>query len=146
MTIYRHAGRRRIQQKHNLILPVFFVAAAAVLLLQYGWMRNNRLRFLRPSGVEIITCPFCNGSGFVRDPDDQTRWIPCPVCFGVGLRPVRHFDDYDILCPACGGMGRIYDPAARSAHVCRRCHGRGLIRRPGSPPLVVRSTARKPKR
>lgn len=77
--------------------------------------------------TERISCHRCEASGIVYTQDGQR--VPCPVCYGVGYRVVRYFDDNDRTCPLCGGMGRAEDFETGEVGTCPRCDGRGLIHR-----------------
>jgi len=106
------------------LAPIFILAVIAIVL-QYRWVQQNRYKFSSPTGVEIIRCPYCGGSGTIKLPSGELA--PCPVCYGAGSRIIRRFYPEDRLCPACEGMGRL--PARDgSAITCPRCGGRGLIR------------------
>lgn len=119
-------GKTRSSSSRPLayLVPVIILAILAIVL-QYRWVQQNKYRFASPSGMQIIRCYYCDGSGQVRLPSGELA--PCPICFGTGSRIVRRYYPEDRLCPACEGMGRVINSSG-AAVTCPRCNGRGMIR------------------
>ncbi len=97
-----------------------------------------------PTRIESISCPNCNGSGQIDNPNSASRItrITCPVCAGRGSAQLQLPADARI-CPQCGGFGKQMSSesafgrsSSRSgsslsrprAVTCTRCAGRGWIR------------------
>ena len=111
---------------------IFIFIAVVALILQARWVAKNQDKFMGSLMIfmhlERIKCEHCDGAGLLQIKDDPPQMDICPVCFGVGGHTIRKYGDHDDLCPACVGMGRIYDEDTGTAHICKRCDGRGLIR------------------
>ncbi len=117
-------GSTRSGGRNRYVAPV----ALLVLLILVGqafWLSGNRELFA-PFTTTRIPCDHCAHRGTLRDAHDQRVMRMCPVCFGVGSKTLRRFDDQDVVCAACGGMGRIEEEEIW--RTCRRCDGRGLHR------------------
>jgi hypothetical protein len=74
--------------------------------------------------AHLPTSPFFGGCLF---------FVGIAVILGYLLRDVRRYPR--VPCPACGGTGRRYsswNPRA-SGPRCRRCGGKGYVRRRGAP-------------
>jgi len=113
------------QGKRNLyVAPVALVVIVA-LIGQFYWLSQNSHMFA-PFAVSKIDCDNCQRLGVIRDEENPRILKMCSVCFGVGNKSIRKFDDQDVVCAACGGMGRIDDH--NKWRTCRRCDGRGLRR------------------
>jgi len=78
------------------------------------------------AGAETISCPYCFGIGQVRVDGEAAL---CPICLGVGSHAVRRIAGDELLCIACDGMGRVVGEDGRTAELCPRCNGRGLVER-----------------
>ena len=122
---------RRVFTRSQMAAAIFLALLPLVALMQGFWVarhkRPDKPFFFRFS-TEKIECPYCSGSGTVRDENNPDVVVVCPICFGVGGNYVRKLDKQkELLCPACVGMGRIYDVDTGYARGCMRCAGRGLI-------------------
>ena len=115
-----------------LQVAIFIFIGIVALVLQSRWVAKNQDKFMGSFTVfihtERIKCEHCDGTGLLQINDDPPQMDICPVCFGVGGHTIRKHGERDNLCPACTGMGRILDEETGTAHTCRRCDGRGLIR------------------
>lgn len=122
------AQTSRAQSRYTLVV---ILVGGGVLVGQMFWVQKNQYRFA-PFSIERIQCEECGTTGMVpseKGPNSPLQM--CPVCFGVGSHQVRRIDDRDVLCPACEGMGRVWDGV--TSRTCRRCDGRGLIRKDRRP-------------
>jgi len=126
---FKSAASSRSQLAAAIALALLPLAA----IWQGLWVASHKeafTPFLLKFQIERIECPFCDGTGVIRSKQDPSIVEMCPVCFGVGGHQVRKLDkEKEVLCPACAGMGWIYDEDIQSARPCRRCAGRGLVKR-----------------
>jgi len=117
-------GQVRRGRKNSYVIPVAFLVIL-FLIGQIFWLDSNRHMFM-PFSIAKLDCDYCTKLGIVRDPNDSRIMAMCQVCFGVGYKMIRKFDELDVVCAACGGMGRI-DEDGRW-RTCQRCDGRGIHR------------------
>lgn len=131
---------RRPKMRDDPRRSMYILAVVAVcgvtMILQIFWTAQNKHKFA-PFAIERIVCDHCRGLGVIskRDHRGVQQLQLCPACYGIGARQIRRVDDDDVMCPACVGFGRIEEENG-FWRWCRRCDGRGLIRREGAPPPV----------
>lgn len=118
--------------RQQVLVAIFLALLPLGVILQGYWVaghKGNFTPFLVKFQIEKTGCPYCEGTGMVREDGPQDDAVMCPICFGTGSHWFRKLDpEADVLCPACGGMGRLYDPVTGQPRWCERCNGRGLIR------------------
>lgn len=127
--------REKPDSRKSLYLAGVVAMCGIALIGQMFWVSKNQYRFAAFS-IQSVRCEVCNGSGLVSLPADDgvNRLFMCEACFGLGSHLIRRVDDNDVLCPACAGFGRVESDGVWAS--CKRCGGRGLIRRAGAPPPV----------
>lgn len=126
----------RDDPRRSMYILAVVAVCGVTLIGQVFWTAQNKHKFA-PFAVERIRCDHCRGLGVLSQSDEKggRQLQMCPACFGLGSRQIRRMDEDDVLCPACGGFGRIEDDNGEWRW-CRRCDGRGLVRREGAPPPV----------
>lgn len=135
MPEYKSRMRERPDSRRSMVILGVVAVCGLTLIGQVFWLAKNQYRFA-PFAIERIRCETCAGVGMVSrvDADGVTRLHLCPACYGLGSHQIRRVDDNDQLCPACVGFGRVEENG--QWRWCRRCDGRGLIRRDDAPPPV----------
>lgn len=114
-------------QAKPLHLAAIILVGGGVLVAQMFWVTKNQYRFA-PFAIDRIKCELCGGTGLVPEGDKANApLVLCQACFGVGVHYIRRVDENDVLCAPCEGMGRV--PEGEEWRTCRRCDGRGLVRR-----------------
>lgn len=128
---------KKMREKPDSRRSIYILGVVAIcgitLVGQVFWVAKNQFRFA-PFAIERIRCEECGGSGMISRPDSNgvKRLYLCEACFGIGSRQIRRVDEDDVLCPACIGFGRVEDE--NGWRWCKRCGGRGLVRRENAPP------------
>lgn len=131
---YKSRMRERPDSRRSMVILGVVAICGLTLVGQVFWVAKNQFRFA-PFAIERIRCEECAGVGMISRPDSAgvKRLHLCPACFGLGSHQIRRVDEDDVLCPACVGFGRVQD-AAGGWRWCKRCGGRGLVRREDAPP------------
>lgn len=139
MRFSRHRTGAGVFSRSQVVAALILLLLPLAALFQGFWVSENRDAFrplLLKFQLEKAECPYCDGVGTRRDPENPDVVELCPICFGVGSHQLRKMSgEAEVICPACSGMGRVYDLDTGTARQCLRCGGRGLIRmkpaRPG---------------
>ena len=105
---------RRPRSKSGFALGILMVGGL-ICVWQARWVAENKELFRSgkpvpirgPNQSDFILCLTCRGLGHMGAEGDEEPGRMCPGCFGVGGNYVLELDELDEICLPCAGMGQI---------------------------------------